>query len=390
MELSKDYQQKIQTWLNALNLINLDDIVKKHKKVYEYIKNKYTNKNTLRGHLTVLGGVLNKMNKLPKISKGYITEAILLQKEIEKESKNQEMKPSRINNFVCFEDIEKRRDELKEAYEKNKIDNKMNLSHVLLSLYTLQPPIRMEYKDMPIVTKGSKEHFDLIKKNVNFLIDDNHKYYVAINNDKVMRTHGSTIFELNNELNKIIEDSLKSFPRKYILSLLSDGYKPLGKQGFERLLKGLFVPQNITIDLIRISYVTHMYSNKKINLNQKENLAKLMRSSREVGELHYNKLNVDCKNDPPFTQQDIIKEIPIVEQPKEKPKFNLRDWGKKYREQKKEEIKQKREERYENEKEKILRNKIVSNLNSGNTKKPRKDTMEKYNIVYDENLKRWI
>jgi hypothetical protein len=205
-----------------------------------------------------------------------------------------------------------------------------------------------------------------------------------------MRTHGSTIFELNNELNKIIEDSLKSFPRKYILSLLSDGYKPLGKQGFERLLKGLFVPQNITIDLIRISYVTHMYSNKKINLNQKENLAKLMRSSREVGELHYNKLNVDCKNDPPFTQQDIIKEIPIVEQPKEKPKFNLRDWGKKYREQKKEEIKQKREERYENEKEKILRNKIVSNLNSGNTKKPRKDTMEKYNIVYDENLKRWI
>ena len=66
-------------------------------------------------------------------------------------AKKQELLPQRKDNFVLFHDIVKRREQFRQLFEQDKTNNKYNLSYVLLSLYTMQPPIRMEYKDMEIV-----------------------------------------------------------------------------------------------------------------------------------------------------------------------------------------------------------------------------------------------
>ena len=102
--------------------------------------------------------------------------------------------------------------------------------YLLLSLYTYQPPLRMDYNDMAIVKTVPKN------KKLNYIWDNNGKYKIIIRNDKVIKSHGPLILDLNDTLNNIINDSLNSFPRDYILSTQNDGSKPLNKQGFESLL----------------------------------------------------------------------------------------------------------------------------------------------------------
>ena len=153
----------------------------------------------------------------------------------------------------------------------DRTNNKNNLSWVLLSLYTMQPPTRMEYKNMKIV--------DVLPKNKkeNYLLRKNDKYYVIIRDDKVTKSHGPDQFELSNELNNVINESLQAFPRKYILSTQRNGDSPINKQGFESLMKQCFNPQNVTVDILRSSYITNAYSDPRMTLKMKNELARKMR-----------------------------------------------------------------------------------------------------------------
>ena len=81
----------------------------------------------------------------------------------------------------------------------------------MLSLYTHQPPNRQIYRSMLIVDK-------IPGNNNNFILKKGNKYYVIIQDDKVISTYGSATFELNDNLNNIINESIKAYPRKYIIS----------------------------------------------------------------------------------------------------------------------------------------------------------------------------
>ena len=260
---------KVSTWEKKLPELVKDNnykwIAKNHKKIYEYITQHYTNKNTLKGHISVLAGILRALDTLPLVQKKYSKIATELCLELQDESKKQELLPQRKENFVFLQDIIKRREQFIQLFEQDKANNKNNLSWVLLSLYTMQPPIRMEYKDMEIVTVLPKN------KKQNFIFHKNNKYSVVIRNDKVIKSHGPANFELPEELNNVISESLKAFPRKYILSTQRDGSKQIGKQGFESLLKHCFSPQRVTVDILRSAYITHFYSEPRKTLRIKMN-----------------------------------------------------------------------------------------------------------------------
>ena len=174
MNFSNDYKMKIATWEKKLPEIVQDNnykwVAKNHKKIFEYITTHYENKNTLKGHISVLSGILRDLNTLPGMQKKYSKIATDLNLELQDESKKQELLPQRKNNFVLFGDIVKRREQFKKLFEHDRTNNKNNLSWVLLSLYTMQPPTRMEYKNMKIV--------DVLPKNKkeNYLLRENDKY----------------------------------------------------------------------------------------------------------------------------------------------------------------------------------------------------------------------
>ena len=75
MNFSNDYKMKIATWEKKLPEIvqdnNFKRIPKNHKKIYEYITSHYEDKNTLKGHISVLSGILRELDVLPGIQKKY-------------------------------------------------------------------------------------------------------------------------------------------------------------------------------------------------------------------------------------------------------------------------------------------------------------------------------
>ena len=90
---------KVSTWEKKLPELVKDNnykwIAKNHKKIYEYITQHYTNKNTLKGHISVLAGILRALDTLPLIQKKYSKVATDLCLELQDESKKQELLPQR-------------------------------------------------------------------------------------------------------------------------------------------------------------------------------------------------------------------------------------------------------------------------------------------------------
>jgi hypothetical protein len=389
--LSKNHQDKIRTWLNNVpglkgSLDDLDWVNKHHKKIYNYIKDTYTKKNSLKSHISTLGQVVKLLGN-EKAYNEYSAESTAIQKQVSKQNKEQQTDPDRLNNFVCFDDIVKRRDEFGKRFEEAPNDNKLNLSHLLLSLYTYQPPLRQDWKDVLITEKKPPVNTDQ-----NYLWKQkNGKYTLFLNHDKVTHAYGKAQFDLPDELNKIIDKSLERFPRKYVLSLIRNGEKPAGKQNFERLLTELFAPRRVSIDLLRSAYIIDKYNDKKMSLAQKEELAKKMRHSASTAEANYNKVDVDCETNAPAVQP--LPPMQKVEVPPPEPRkyFNLKEYMAKYREEHKEELKQRRAEYYAKNKDKILRRKIIWSLNvARNVDRPSPESVEKYGLRYDEEKKMWI
>ena len=152
--LSKNHQDKVKTWLNNIpgikgSLDNLNWINRYHRKIYKYINDTYTKKNSLKSHLSTLGQIVKLLGN-ERAYFQYSAESTAIQKQISKQNKEQQTDPERLNNFVCFNDIVKRRDEFGKRFEEAPNDNKLNLSHLLLSLYTYQPPLRQDWKNVMI------------------------------------------------------------------------------------------------------------------------------------------------------------------------------------------------------------------------------------------------
>ena len=106
MNFSADYNMKISTWEKKLPELVKDNnykwIERNHKKIYEYITQHYTNKNTLKGYISVLAGILRALDTLPLIQKKYSKIATDLCLELQDESNKQELLPQRKENFVFF------------------------------------------------------------------------------------------------------------------------------------------------------------------------------------------------------------------------------------------------------------------------------------------------
>ena len=62
-------------------------IATNHNKIYEYITSNDVNKNTLKGHISVLSGILRELDTLPGMQKKYSKIATNLNLELQNESK---------------------------------------------------------------------------------------------------------------------------------------------------------------------------------------------------------------------------------------------------------------------------------------------------------------
>jgi hypothetical protein len=261
--------------------------------------------------------------------------------------------------MVTWNVLLKRRDELKDAHKQDPTDILKHYQYLALELNIKNPPLRSDISNLVIRRQNRKPGTNMI----NYIWIAPKRTVIVINNDKVSHSHGSIEIGLNDELAQIINDSLFTLPRKYLLTDLQNINRSMSPVQYQTLLRSIFKDKNVSVDVLRSVYITNFYNDPKNTLDKKIILASKMRHSVSVAQRVYHKPNLkeEC----------------------ERVQFDLKQWGEDYRAKNKQQLRDKQKQYYDANKSQLLRKKIINNLNSGNVTAPRDATIKKYKLVLD-------
>jgi len=278
--------------LNDGNEIKNFNFLKDETKILERIKD--YKKNTRRTYLISIVSLLKQEPKMKKIYDKYYT--ILM--EYNKDMKtNNDKSETQKENWISQDEVKKIYSDLSEKVkpilEKKKItvdDYNLLLQHLILSLYTLQPPRRnLDFQNMLVVRNYNPE----MDKAFNYLDLDNKKFH--FNNYKTNKTYSTQTTDISDDLFNVIIKFLKFHPEFKQLKKKSCSFPFLvdanniqfeTKNSITRILNKIF-DKKIGSSMLRNIYLTSKYSN---NLNELQKDAKAMGTSASTIENQYIKL----------------------------------------------------------------------------------------------------
>jgi hypothetical protein len=302
--------EKILNWL--FNLFSKDHkdstkdtfLLKDNSKLLNYIKNLKLSDSSKEQMFFMIGRYLDIKNKNKDSvlfkQAGYNLKLLIDKKEGQNELDDGEKEKFRpLDYFISIVD----------NFDMKNLNNK----ELLLTLLTLQPPVRSSFYCEAKVIKSIKDD----DKVSNFLLLNNKlkKAYYIINRDKVSNSKEYKDFKHSKiEIdNKILVNALlnkyKKDPTIFIF-----GNKKISNITLLRWLEYITKIKNFNIDNIRSIYITWQYD-KKITFEEKSQLAFKMRHSIITASKNYYKL-ID-KDDINNKEDDIKK----YEEEKSKKKF---------------------------------------------------------------------
>jgi hypothetical protein len=178
----------------------------------EKLKNN-TKRSVLISIVSVLGCCPDD-KKLVKLRKQYYDLMIEKNNEI-KESATDEATEDQKKNWISWDDVKKKFEELKEEVEKFKNEKILSdsnyttlLGYMVLALYVHNPPRRnKDYQLMNIV----KKYNDKYDNDINYLSYDENKF--IFNNYKTSKKYGRQILDINDELKECVDFYLKFHPK---------------------------------------------------------------------------------------------------------------------------------------------------------------------------------
>jgi len=290
----------MKTYINILNklLTNLriknknityNFFLQNYGKIIKYIKE---NINNLGSQNTYISSILNilKKNQLDnnKLIETKYRDLLNENREIINKNKlNNEKNEKEIKNWLSYEELIEKYNELENKYiqylyNPKKLDkqlfNKIQ-NYIILSFYILIEPRRLEY------TTLKYQNYDILNDNyINF-----NNNTIILNNYKTSKYNKDFNIDLNN--NKLL-DLIKNFIQlKNKNNILSDylftsiNNNPLDNTQITKRLNSIF-DKNISVSMIRKIYLTHHYGN---NIDTLKNIIK---TSKNMG----NSVNVITNN----------------------------------------------------------------------------------------------
>lgn len=303
----------------------------------------------------------NKLNKSELKKGGVIPFQLLLDKQ--KELQDDFDLDFKFNNF-------------------NNINSyKTNQDLLLISLYTLMPPVRNEIKDL-LFTNTFPHHDD--NNNYIVILNDNsiHIYYGSIKKKHdVLIIHDN---EINENLKKIIKQSYTIYPRKSVFTSTINFPFYDTKQSIATIttrLRAIFKDTKYTVgtSMIRSSFITHHFANPRLSYEQQLNIARLMRTSVDVCRQYYYKI-IDNDNDNDSNSDNDIKQK--RSQYYKNNKNKIAQYNSDYYQNNKDELNDKNKEYRINNTYKETRRKLIYRLNidPNYCSKCRQKTLDKYDV----------
>ena len=196
-------------------------------------------------------------------------------------SKKQEKTEKEIKNWIKWEDVSKKHVVLQSVFNMGvkssdlyiKTLSDMNL-YVLLSLYVMIPPRRcLDYAVL--------KHQNYDKQKDNYV--DLKKKVIVFNEYKTSKKYGTQTFPIPKNLLLVLKQWIKILNRE--TELVNSDYVIVTEDHntveITKLLNGIFKPKRVSCNMLRHSYVTYYYENKKgiPSLEELEQLASQMAHS---------------------------------------------------------------------------------------------------------------
>jgi integrase len=213
-------QTSINLYLRNLEKLN-DDMPLKNLNFLSPVENilnklKDYKPNTFRGYLISICSALHleTSKKMTKLYNDYYNLLIKTNKDLKEKEKEQEKTPAQKENWITWEEVEKKHKELEEEVNKFKNVKEINqhkynilLEYVILSLYYYIPPkrnqdwtlMRIVYKDDPSLPT-TNNYYDV----------SNEKF--IFNKYKTSKTNGELVESLPEKLKEIIKIYFKFHP----------------------------------------------------------------------------------------------------------------------------------------------------------------------------------
>lgn len=344
-DIPQTYHSIVKQWADSIlkkEPSGLNWVLSNKKDILSHIDT-VTNNNTKSAHLTTLIKIFWLFDV---IDENVIKLRKNLNKLIHDNKKDGDDIPQ---NFVTHATLLRKLKQLRTKFKKNASNKNTNLKMILLGLYVLIPALRNNFNNMKIINKLSQE----TNKTQNYLLIDGSKFTIIINNDKVMKHYGRGIIPIKSRvLKNVIKDSLKAFPRDYVITSTLDNKKPVSKSTTNNIMRSLFTDKNMTVKIFRSSYITWFYDNEgkdtRTTFRQREQLASSMRHSKETADKWYDLIltKAQKKEFEPRIKRDLKK--PKLGRPKtgfnkkEYQKINAKRFNKNYYEKNKAKLKKKR------------------------------------------------
>lgn len=153
----------------------------------------------------------------------------------------QMLSESEYRNWKTLDQINELRVELQRKVNRNILpkspdqltvgDKVILMRYLVLSLYTNSPSLRNDLSNLPIIRfedlHGQSARI-LMAGTGNYLLEyAKDQYRVILKDFKTVRTHGVQNIELPQRSCNIISDSLRAFPRRFLLSRMRNGDEPM-------------------------------------------------------------------------------------------------------------------------------------------------------------------
>ena len=391
----KFFKNNLASFVQYKTTDDISWVINNHRQLVAEILEYYGNKEK-----TSLATIKSRFNAITRIFRiayetknyelytKYSSLVIFLSQQFEADEFDNELSEEELKKFVPFNVVLDKQKELQKQFEliKNKqstIAYDLNQDLVLISIYSLIPPLRNEPKTLKFskIIKGEGDWIVIKPKSI--LIDLN----------EVKKKHIAILFDITidaPELATILRESYELYPREFVFTHYKK-YPDVSRQAsigtIDDRLNTIFsyTGKRVGVNALRSSYVSYMNSEaikngRQLSVKQKDKIAEKMRSSRKYFDESYLKIFPTTQEGLQPIEQSVIVVNPIDESLPSERQYKR---TKKYYEENKEKVLA-QQKKYQDKKTPFekARNKMLYYLNSDPEyyKKMKDNTQQKYNL----------
>lgn len=205
-----------------------------------------------------------------------------------------------LKNWITLKDVKNKIDKLQRIIRKRIVGKKLEeidledrriiTHHLILNLYSKMNPLCNDYAEVKIVPHGQVQ--SEADQKLNVLVEGPPgSYTMLLRHYKTHKAYGDKTIPFPRSVNKIVSDSLKLFPRRYLLSNLTNGDQPMSPAYLSKTFGQIFEKEGKHIGswMLRKIFLSELYKDE-VTLKERHAIAASMGHSAEIAERVYRRV----------------------------------------------------------------------------------------------------